>query len=415
MSTSATRTLLSRMFAVLFAIVLPLATVASWGVTTVTNTNRWVATLHPLSVDPTVTNYLAKRGAATVIQDLHVQEKIRHLLPAGAAFLAGTLTQQLEGTLATALARAIRSHTFQSLWDRENRLTHDVAVAILQGRANSSIATARNVVLNISPTIIEAINQFDEHGNHFFDPLKSSLRHDRKFILRLLSARELHSAQNYFRLATTLDWLLPIGTLILAFATVMTARPRRSGLRRLAVSVIVSSSLAYCLLRIAIELATPLAPTPAPVTKAILLAVTSFLAAQLIALIVIGFAGLAVNWIAGESDTARHARSSTRAALTGVLAVLTSRSRQLARTDWQKLSASGHSRAVRTVHLVDLVASCAAVALLVWWVRSISSLLIFAIGALVAAWISRSVQRRLKVVARASVNDSPEIDATTTQ
>jgi hypothetical protein len=400
--------------AVGFALVLPLTTVAAWGVTTVTNTDRWVSALHPLSSDPTITTYVAQQGAATVIRELHVQERIKKLLPSDTAFLSGTLTTQLENGLASALASALRTRTFQTLWDKENRLTHQVAVAVLQGRTNSTLAAARSVVLDMSPTIIRAIDRFDRSGNHFFDPLKRALKHDHKFLLRILSPKEVQRAQYYFRLVTTLDWLLPLVSLVMAVSVVMTSRPRRTGVRRLAISVVVSSAFAYCLLRIGIDLAAPLAPTPPLVAHAILSAVTSFLATELIWLMFAGLLGLALYWFSGETPGAKSARTYTSALFASATRTVMTESRQLARTDWHRWSSEHRARVRRALHLIDFAGMIVGLSLLLWWVNSLRSLAIFLVLALVWIWLSRRLHQRIRESSVAT-SSADEPGATTTQ
>jgi hypothetical protein len=395
MSTSTPNNRWSRVFAVVFAIVLPLSTIAAWAVSTVTNTDRWVATLHPLASEPVVTQYIAEEGARTLVHDLHVEKRIRQALPSGAAFLATTITTELQSTIATALSSALATHAFQTVWDRENRFTHQLAVDVLEGHDSTSISRARDVVLNITPAIDKAINHLDAQGITFLDPLKKRLHSDRVLVLHLLGQRELQRAQYYFHLATTLEWALPFLTLLLALLVVFTAVPRRVGLRRLSLSVLVSSAVAYCLLRIGIALAAPLAPSPPAVNKAILQAVTSFLAGELLALAVAGGLGLLVHWFTGPSERAISSRAYLAHAARAVGGSVLTRSKELVRTNWQGWSTENQHRLLEGLRVVDVLAGALVVALLLWAVSSVTWLVVvLALGAL-WYWISRRAHHRL--------------------
>jgi hypothetical protein len=411
--TSPGRAIASRIAAIAFAVVLPLATVATWGVGTVANSDRWVATLHPLASDRTLTTYVANEGAARVISQLHVQDRIQKLLPPGAAFLSGTLTSQLQLTLASAIGRALRSGSFQSLWDRENRLTHDVAVAVLEGRANSTIAVTHSVVLNLSPAILEGLRQFDLHGNHFFDPLRHALLHERSFVLRILDSTELQRAQGYFHLAITLRWLLDVSALLLAIASIFAARPLHRGLRRLALSTIISAAVTYSALRIGIHLAVPFAPTPIRVTDVILNAVTSFLRRDLVALIILGFAALILSYLLANSGDVRRLRLASAATINRIFRWTLGLNKSASPLRSSATSELSRERASRLLHLGDLGAVLIAVALLVWWVHSVLALVEVTIVA--SAWFTQShrLHRRVTNLTSNPTSEAIENDATT--
>ncbi len=385
----------SRLYAALLALVLPLSTIAAWGVATVTDTSRWVATLHPLASNATVTQYIATQGAETLIKDFHVEQRINQALPKQASFLASTITTELQRTIATALNDAINTQAFGTIWDKENQITHSTAVLILQGRANSELSTARSVVLNVTPTILSAIKNLDAQGITFFDPLKKTIKNDKRLILKLLNLHELQQAQYWFHLATTLQWILPIITLLLALAVIVSARPRRNGFRRLAVTVMLSCAVTYALLRIGIVLAAPLAPTPPDVTTAILNAITSFLAHELLLLMALGALGLALHWISGHSTRAIHLREQLDRYLKTAGRAALARSREVMATDWRGWTAENRSRVLNYLAIVDVGVVLMVVALLIWVVQSVSALLFIATIAILWFWLSRRARRRL--------------------
>jgi hypothetical protein len=402
MAATTTRALWSRFFAVVFVLLLPLATIATWSITTVTNTDRWVATLHPLATNRTITNYLAAEGAKTLINELHVDRKIESALGKNASFLTTTITAELQRTFTQALEGALRSSTFVSIWDHENRLTHQVAVDILDNKYGGKLSTARDVVLNVSPAVVSAINALDAQGITLLNPLRDQLTSDKLLELRLLDDRELQRAQSYYRLAVTLKWVLPALVVILGLLVVFTSRPRRRGARRLSLALIVSAAATYCLLRVAIALAAPLAPTPLPVTKAILRAATAFLARELVTLTLVGVAGLLLCWTFGEGAAARSLRAALTRGVRMTSGTVSAHSKELAHTNWQSWSVTNAALLLRYLRGADVVAGVIAVSLLLLWVNSLGELL--AVTLLGVAWSlsSHRLHQRL------SSSDAPD-------
>ncbi len=384
MASGTERSAWSRVVATLLALVLPLSTISFWAVYTVTNTDRWVATLQPLATNPTITNYIAEEGAATIVTELHVESRIKNSLPPAAGFLATTITTELQSTITKALSSALQSSTFQSLWEKENRYTHSTAVAILSGDENGNISTARKIILNVTPAITSAIDQLDKQGITFLDPLKKRLKVDQVLALKLIDDKELQKAQTYFHIATTLKWILPLLSVLLGALVVLLARPRRRGFRRLSLVVMFASAVSYGLLRIGITLATPLAPTPPDVTKAILNAITHYLGREFLLLTALGACGLLIVWVTGPSRGAtslrRHVAGASRAVWRGIA----KGSQQIAHTDWKGWSAANRANLSTGLRVADVVVAVFAVISLLFWVSSFWGLV--AIVAIVAAY-----------------------------
>ncbi len=395
MAGKAQRALWSRIAAGLLAIILPLSTISFWAVYTVTNTDRWVATLQPLATNPTITNYIAEEGASTIVTQLNVENRIAKVLPGPASFLATTITTQFQNTIARALGSALQSSAFQKLWEKENRFTHSTAVAILSGDENQNISKARKIVINVTPAITSAIDKLDAQGITFLDPLKKKLNVDRVLALNLLNEKELQQAQRYFHLATTLEWLLPFLSLLLAALVVVLAKPRRQGFRRVSLVVLFSSAVAYGLLRIGIALATPLSPTPADVTKAILNAVTHYLGRELLILTTLGALGLIACWFTGPTKGAVATRHQIAGAIRAVRSGISRGSQQITHKDWKGWSQSNGNQLASILRVSDVVVAVAVVFIVLFWIGSFWGLVILVLLTGGYYWLSHQVHATL--------------------
>ncbi len=404
MSARESKRWVSRVLAAAFALLLPLAVVSWWAQSTVSSTDRWVATLHPLASDPVVTAYLAQEGAVTIVRDFDVERRIAAAIPQGAGLLAPTLTSALQHTIAAAITVTLGSATFQRLWDSENRLTHRVAVDLLEGRVKVGVSRARAVVIDLTPAMLDAITQLDAHGVTFLDPLKQQLSRHPTLSVQILNVRELHHAQRYYHLATVLWWLFPLLGVLSGGGVVMTSRPRRQGVRRVGLVAVGSGLVTYAALTIAITAASPLAPTPPSVTSAILTTMTSALAKYLLWVSLGGgvLAGLA--WLTGPSPFARVTRRALGRGARALGGVLRTGASQSGVTHQDRGTLVHSRRLARIVQVADVVVAVVAPLLLWRRVTTLSQLITLVV--LTGGWYWFSARLRKKLTGDSST-DAP--------
>jgi hypothetical protein len=302
------RVLWSRILAVVFAILLPLTAVSAWAITTVTNTDRWVATLHPLATNPTITNYLAQQGSSAIVQNFDVEKRVKEALPSSAAFLAATITTTLQNYIEEALATALHSQEFSRFWDRINRVSHNLAMNVLTGKANGKIDKANSYIVDVTPALVNAIDALNARGITFLNPIKQHISENRIASLQLFSKKQLSKVQKYYNLAVTLRWVMILVTLLLAAGVIAVARPVRQGVRRLFIALAISAGLTYSLIKIAVRIVSNSAQTPSDVTKAILDTITAYLSDELLLLTFIGIGGVVIVWFTGRGEKAVASR-----------------------------------------------------------------------------------------------------------
>lgn len=376
--------LTSRVLAVLFAVLLPFAIVSSWAVVTVSNSERWVATLHPLASNHVVDEYLASQGAAVIVRDLKVEHRIVAVLPTAAGILAPTLTTALQQTLTAALATGLESPTFQRIWDEENRITHQAAVAILDGRATSQLSREGSVVLDVTPIIRTVLNKLDANSVTLFQPWVSQLTRPRTLTLTILDIREIRQIQRYYHLATSLWWLFPVLSSLSGLGAVVTSRSRRNGLRRLALAAMVSGLLAYALLSIGIATASTMAPTPPAITSAILNTFTSQLAAKFLWASLAGAFLAGILWFSGSAASARATRRNFRLAQRWIWRARGQNTSEFVTADWHQWLEAHRRQLARDVRIANIVVAAGS-SLLLW--RSVTTLTqLVLLLVIVASW-----------------------------
>jgi hypothetical protein len=223
---------------VLFAILTPLTLTAGWALKTVTNTDRYVATMQPIADDPVVQHYVATKATTTLFEQVHVQQRIEKAIPFG-GFIAAPLTAQLEQFTNEQLFKLVSSKWFSNLWARENRFTQQQALAVLTGKPMPPATAARQVVVDLTPTLTKAIDDLDKKGITVFNPIRDHLQSTRSLTLRLFNDKQVKQVQGFFRLAIDARTALLVLTPLVGILAIVVAVRRRRAAFRIAVAGVI--------------------------------------------------------------------------------------------------------------------------------------------------------------------------------
>ncbi len=109
---------------ILATIVLVAGNVLFWAGSTLTNTDRYVATVKPLLADTAVQGAIANYTTTQIFNQVDVQSAVTSVLPPRADFLAPQLTTQLQGATEKVLQKRLASDKFQATWVNANRQAH---------------------------------------------------------------------------------------------------------------------------------------------------------------------------------------------------------------------------------------------------------------------------------------------------
>lgn len=142
---------------VLFAVLVPVTTVATWTHRTVLNTDAYVSTVAPIASDPAVTQAVSREVTDQAYAALDPQQIIAGALPPKAAFLAGPIANGAKGAIESAVNKVLLSPQFQELWTAANRFAHAQLVAVLRGDTTTLQTTNGKVVLNLVPLLNQAL------------------------------------------------------------------------------------------------------------------------------------------------------------------------------------------------------------------------------------------------------------------
>ena len=221
------RRIITWVLVILFTILTPITLVSAWAVRTVTDTNRYVATMQPLATDPVITNFVADKATNEIFSQFHIQQQIANVLPIKADFIAAPITAQLKSFTQTQLRKVTSSQWFANLWEKENHYTQGAAIAILTGKEKSKFQQVQGLGVQLRPVLLQGIDALDARGVTVFNPLKTQLQNKTGLKFELIATKQVSKAQFFFNLAIELRWALLIGTPIIGLAAIAVAVQRR--------------------------------------------------------------------------------------------------------------------------------------------------------------------------------------------
>lgn len=143
------------------ALLAPVGVVAAWAERTLTDTDRYVATVGPLADDPTVRSALAGRMTQAVMTRIDVGSLLdsvadgleeRDVAPRAAGalpLLEAPLTSGIESFVRRAADRVVTSDEFADSWERANRVAHEQLVAVMRGSGGDVVQLGQDGQLTV--------------------------------------------------------------------------------------------------------------------------------------------------------------------------------------------------------------------------------------------------------------------------
>ncbi|BEL03781.1 hypothetical protein Q0Z83_019720 [Actinoplanes sichuanensis] len=158
----AVRGVLAAVLAALAAFALVTSVVGLWAARTTLNTDRWVATVAPLPQDPRVNAAVAQYATTEVFQVLNVEQRLRDVLPAQAAFAAGPIAGQLREQVRTMVVKIMDSDRFQAIWVEVNRRVHQRVLAVIEGTSTVVTADQDSIRIDLLPLINQVLREISD-------------------------------------------------------------------------------------------------------------------------------------------------------------------------------------------------------------------------------------------------------------
>ena len=215
------RRILAVVLALLAIVAVAAAVDAVWLKTTISDEDRFVATLQRLPQDEAVAAALSVSIADGVVEAAGVEAWLTETLPDGLAFVAAPLTESIHGLVAEAAKEVVQSDAVTTVWTVTLRVTHKGVSAVLSGNDAALVAEGGQVAIDLDEIAEVVIGEVEARGLDLPD-LEVSLGR-----IVLYESDELAAAQAVAQGIETAAWVLPLVALLLIAAAVWVATDRR--------------------------------------------------------------------------------------------------------------------------------------------------------------------------------------------
>ena len=224
------RTIFSVMLIVLGSILAPIAGMTIFVRNQLLNTDRYVATIAPLSKNPAIASVMATEATNQLFTQFNVQQEIENYLPAKAAPLAGVIANQAKSQFYNLTYKVILSDQFNKVWVAMNRAVHRSLVAVLTGSSGGSSITANKngtISLNLHDLLQQVIQGLSSHGLSILNKIPIGKVNAQ---IVLIQSAGLVKAQQLTKLLNNLALVLPLLSLACFAGAIAASKRRRSAL-----------------------------------------------------------------------------------------------------------------------------------------------------------------------------------------
>ncbi|WP_230210313.1 hypothetical protein [Streptomyces kaniharaensis] len=225
-----------------------LAVLSTWIADTVTDTDRFVATMGPLASNPDVQKAVSSRITNVVVQQIDVPSLVNQLsqvatqagVPPQAASLIGSLSgpigSGLTSLIGTVVNKVVASDAFATVWTNGLRAAHSSIEKALTGQGGGAIQLSNNeVMIDVGPAVDKIKTQLVESG--FGLAAKIPEVHTS---ITVFASSDIAKIRTYFRLLEILGNWLPVIAVLIAAGGVYLAVNRRRALIGTAIGVAVA-------------------------------------------------------------------------------------------------------------------------------------------------------------------------------
>lgn len=315
------RSVISGILVVVALLLAPVAAIGGWARMQLVDTDRFVSTFAPLADDPAVQELVASQVATAIEESLDIPalvgdvfDGVRELgLPPRAdsalTLLQGPTVDGIHSLIGTVAEDVVTSPQFADIWAQTLRVTHQKAIAVIQGDPNTALTIGSDGTLSIElSTVIESVKTaLTDRGVSFAEAIPVIDR-----TIPVLHSDALVLTQSLYNVAVAVGFWLPWLALVLLIAGVLLARDRRrasawTGFGFAIVFLLLAAGLGIGRM-LFIGAVSPSA-MPADAADALFGGITDLLLGTTIALALAGALVAASAWYQGEGRFATNLRA----------------------------------------------------------------------------------------------------------
>jgi hypothetical protein len=206
---------------------------------TVLDTDRYVETMAPIAESPDVQQAVADKLNAAITSRVDFASLMREALPTSADPFAPALAAGLETAIRRRLDTFVASDNFERLWVEANRRAHARVIALLTtGESGRLLLDGDTVYLDLGAVVDRVRQGLQERG---LDRLAAAIPPSVDGRVTLIQSEGLVKARTWVDRIERLTIVLPILALLCLGGYVALSRPRRRGLLRVGLGLIVTA------------------------------------------------------------------------------------------------------------------------------------------------------------------------------
>jgi len=235
------RSLTAGILVVLGLVSLVAFSLVHWTERQVLTTDNWVQVVGPLPKDDAVATALSTYSVNQLFTATDLEDKITEALPDRAAFLAPTLSDQLQSRLTNRTKQFIQSDTFQSAWETANRLASDRLITNARNPEAQSESRLAQFSMSL-PVLRERITSFlNERSSEEVAEVEPPAERNVGLAVGLKASVE--KVHTYIRTVDFLNATLGLLSVVCLVGAVVFSRARRKLLLGVSAAMVVISLL----------------------------------------------------------------------------------------------------------------------------------------------------------------------------
>ena len=296
---------------VIAALLFPIALTAYWGQRTLTDTNRYIATVAPLAEDPTVKQAVGDKVTSVLVTQLDAQQRVSDLLQDYPKLqpIAGPISVAVNNLVGQTVTKVLDSDQFAQLWVTVNTQLQQALIAALSNEPTGPVTIQGDqVVLDTGDLIAVVKQKLVDQGLSFAANIPVPPVADRQVVL--LTSPQLKQARVAYALGQPVaQWLIYVVLLLFVIA-VLISRKRARMTMAVGVAIILGALAVRLLMAYGqgqIELTLD-GTTFAIAQEAFFTILTAFLLNSVRAAYALGLVLLLVGWFLSGTHSALAAR-----------------------------------------------------------------------------------------------------------
>ncbi|HEY3834849.1 MAG TPA: hypothetical protein VGO03_21350 [Acidimicrobiia bacterium] len=218
---------LAAIFIVLGTILTPLMAVALFVHTQLTDTDRYVQTVAPLSSNAAIQSFVANDISDRLISKIDEKRYIASLLPSRAQPLVAPMRSAFEGFVHSTALKIVQSDQFQKIWKQMNRTAHTQLQYVLTGK-QSGVVKVTNGTVSIDTTALVnvVVERLKAAGIDVFSKTPIAFAATQ---IPMVQSDDLQKINGAMNVLDKLAFLLPFLVLVCFGGAILLSRDRRRG------------------------------------------------------------------------------------------------------------------------------------------------------------------------------------------